>query len=167
MDIYCQHLGITYFHNQWNDHNEWTQVQSSMVHATKTFKPVVNGSSFDHKQYGSGTSTPAQQLYWDVKNWNFPAALGILELLSFLSIIGLKYKKKYFYCFFTSAPHIVNEALQVCTKPVTILCCLSNPSQELGSWYVACCLPSWLMLSDCSLVLPRWSICTHLLPFVF
>jgi len=62
MDIYCQQLGITYFHNQQNGHNEWTQVQSSMVHATETSKAVVSRSSFDHKRYGSGTSTPAYQL---------------------------------------------------------------------------------------------------------
>lgn len=74
---------------------------------------------------------------------------------------------KHLSCFSLSALHTLDEAPTSLHKAS-----YSSPLPIKAFTRVrqlvckACCLPCWLMLSDCSLVLPRWSICTHLLPFV-
>lgn len=190
MDV-CQHAAITHSHNQWNAHNERdTDTQQHLTcHGNlqaggkqEGFQPEAmwlwHWCTSPALRGGAALQDIACRVFLvlckvriipsDVKKTgNFPAALGIFELLHLLSHSSPS-MQKHLHRFFPSALHALDEApisshkagynsplpIKAFTRVRQLVC-------------KACCLPCWLMLSDCSLVLPRWSICTHLLPFVF
>lgn len=192
MDVYCQHAGITHSHSQWNAYNERdtdtqqhltyhrdlqaggkqegfltrSNVSLALAHQPCTERwcciarcSLTTGFFFFSLKVGLSPLMLRRQ--------NFSAALGIFELLHLLSPSAPSAEKD-LYCFFPSALHTLDEA------PIRLHKAGYNSPLPIKAFTrvrqlvcKACCLPCWLMLSDCSLVLPRWSICTHLLPFVF